>query len=263
MDGVLRDITGIKFSFLDLHSNARRVIKFHRLFFRNPPIVVISVPERGPREEYAMVSAAVRGLTDEFKLKVIVDGSPNSIPPDTLSTERQVVLSVNEMSQDQIESIANFNELITFMRENKINDGVWEVLGGNPAKYISVNERYIGLVMKNASKDVIVAEIKQHIYSVLLDTLTKIVLEGSANTRNIIEMFRERKITRIAKTELIPNGLSLDYPNKVFREVTYRVKCYIEPTSSAVSLIIANHSKDESDLTHLLETLFTPKADTK
>ena len=96
MDGVLRDVTGIRFSFLDLHSNARRVITFHRLFFRNPPIVVISVPERGPRENYADVTAAVRGLTDKFNLKVLVDGSPDSIPPNILTTERQVVLSVNE-----------------------------------------------------------------------------------------------------------------------------------------------------------------------
>ena len=112
------------------------MIKFHQLLFRNPPIVVISVPERGPNQEYADISAAVRGLTDKFKLKVLVDGSPNSIPPDTLSTERQVLISVNEMSKDQIESIADFNELIAFMRENKISDGVWEVLGGNPADYV-------------------------------------------------------------------------------------------------------------------------------
>lgn len=263
MDGILRDITGIKFSFLDLHSNARRVIKCHQLLFRNPPIVVISVPERGPREEYAMVSAAVRGLVDEFKLKVIVDGSPNSIPPDTLSTERQVLLSVNEMSKDQIESIADFNELITFMRENKISDGVWEVLGGNPAKYISVNTLYRGLVMKNVPKDVIVVEIKKHIYSVLLSTLTSIVLNCSANTKNIIEMLRDRNITRIAKSELSANNVSLDYPNKVFREAIDGNVCYVGPISSAVSLIISANIKYDNDIYLLHEKLFTPKVDSK
>ena len=263
MDGVLRDITGIKFSFLDLHSNARRVIKFHQLLFRNPPIVVISVPERGLRQEYADVSAAVRGLVDGFKLKVLVDGSPNSIPPDTLSTERQVLISVNEMSKDQIESIADFNELIAFLRENKISDGVWKVLGGNPAKYVSVDMLYKSLIMKNVPKDIIVGEIKKHIYSVLLSTLTSIILNCSANTKNIIEMFRERKMTRIAMSELKADGVSLDYPNKVFREATYYDDCYIEPTSSAVTLIISNHSKNKFDINHLHETLFTPKVDAK
>ena len=263
MDGVLRDITGIKFSFLDLHSNARRVIKFHQLLFRNPPIVVISVPERGPNQEYADVSAAVRGLVDEFKLKVLVDGSPNSIPPDTLSTERQVLISVNEMSKDQIESIANFNELITFMRENKISDGVWEVLGGNPADYVSVDMLYKSLILDSAPKDIIVEEIKKHIYLVLLSALTSIILKCSANTKNIIEMFRERKMTRIAMSELKADGVSLDYPNKVFRESTYRDDCYIEPTSSAVSLIISNHCKNKYDIHLLHEKLFTPKIDAK
>ena len=263
MDGVLRAITGIKFSFLDLHSNARRVIKFHQLLFRNPPIVVISVPERGPREEYADISAAVRGLTDEFKLKVLVDGSPNSIPPDTLSTERQVLISVNEMSKDQIESIADFNELIAFMRENKISDGVWKVLGGNPAKYVSVDMIYKSLIMDNAPKDIIVEEIKKHIYSVLLSTLTSIILNCSANTKNIIEMFRERNITRIAKSELSANNVSLDYPNKVFREAIDGNVCYVEPSSSAVTLIISGNIKYDKDIYLLHETLFTPKVDAK
>ena len=76
-------------------------------------------------------------------------------------------------------------------------------------------------------------------------------------------MFRERNITRIAKSELSANNVSLDYPNKVFREATYRDDCYIEPTSSAVSLIISNHSKNKFDINHLHETLFTPKVDAK
>ena len=263
MDGVLRDITGIKFSFLDLHSNARRVIKFHQLLFRNPPIVVISVPERGLRQEYADVSAAVRGLVDGFKLKVLVDGSPNSIPPDTLSTERQVLISMNEMRKDQIESISDFNELITFMRENKISDGVWEVLGGNPAKYVSVDMLYKSLIMKNVPKDIIVGEIKKHIYSVLLSTLTSIILNCSANTKNIIEILRDRNITRIAKSELSANNVLLDYPNKVFREAIDGNVCYVEPTSSAVTLIISWNIKYDKDINHLHETLFTPKVDAK
>ncbi len=263
MNDVLREITGIRSPFLDLHSNAHRVIKFHRLFFQSPPIVVISVPERGPREEYAMLTAAVRGLTDEFKLKVLVDGTPDSIPPDTLATKRQVVLFVHDMRQDQLESIAGYNKLVTFMRENKINDGVWEALGGNPASYISLNSLYRGLVMDNAPKDAIVAAIKKHVYWVLMITLNKIVFDCSANTKSLIEMLRRRKMTRIELTELIANGYSFDYPNMVFRKATRDYHCYIEPTSSAVSLIIANHPKSSSDLHRLVETLFTAKVDTK
>ena len=137
------------------------------------------------------------------------------------------------------------------------------MFGGNPAKYVSVDMICKSLIMKNAPKDIIVEEVKKHIYSVLLSALTSIILNCSANTENIIGMLRERKSIRIAKTELSADGVSLDYPNKVFREATYRDDCYIEPTSSAVSLIISNHSKNKFDINHLHEKLFTPKVDAK
>ena len=49
-----------------------------------------------------------------------------------------------------------------------------------------------------------------------------------ANTKNIIQMFSERKMIAIAMSELEANNVSLDYPNKVFREATYRDDCYID-----------------------------------
>ena len=117
--------------------------------------------------------------------------------------------------------------------------------------------------MKNVPKDIIVGEIKKHIYSVLLSTLTSIILNCSANTKNIIEILRDRNITRIAKSELSANNVLLDYPNKVFREAIDGNVCYVEPTSSAVTLIISENIKYEKDIYLLHETLFTPKVDAK
>ncbi len=60
--------------------------------FKLPPIVVITVPERQAGEPYADVTAAVSALAGVFGLKVIVDGSPDSIPPELLTTRRQTVM---------------------------------------------------------------------------------------------------------------------------------------------------------------------------
>ena len=117
--------------------------------------------------------------------------------------------------------------------------------------------------MDDEPKDIIVEQIKKHIYSVLLSALTSIVLKSSGNTKNIIQTFRERKVTRLAMSELSANNVSLDYPNKVFREATDGHVCYVEPTSSAVSLIISGNIKYDNDIYLLHETLFTPKVDAK
>ena len=122
---------------------------------------------------------------------------------------------------------------------------------------------YKSLIMDNAPKDIIVEEIKKHIYSVLLSTLTSIVLKCSANTKNIIQMFRDRNIRRIVMSELEANNVSLDYPNKVFREAIDGNVCYVEPSSSAVTLIISGNIKYDKDIYLLHETLFTPKVDDK
>ena len=48
--------------------------------------MVIRVPERESGEPYAQVTSAVRDLADLYGLRVVVDGSPNSLPPTLLAT---------------------------------------------------------------------------------------------------------------------------------------------------------------------------------
>jgi hypothetical protein len=51
-------------------------------------------------------------------------------------------------------------------------------------------------------------------------------------------------------------GSLLDYPNEVFQEVTESSRCYIEPTSPAVALIISENVQDDDAVDALLEKLF-------
>eukprot|EP00981_Chlorochromonas_danica_P009369 scaffold2637_cov270-Ochromonas_danica.AAC.2 len=85
-----------------------------------------------------------------------------------------------------------------------------------------------------------VNQVKNHILSVLSIALNKIVLNSSSNTKAIVNVLREKKVTKIPKAELKAMGFLLDYPNKVFREVDTADDSYIVPSSSpAVSLIIS------------------------
>jgi hypothetical protein len=55
---------------------------------------------------------------------VIVDGPPNSIPPE-LTTLRQTNVSIIPMNKEAIESIPEFSNLIDFLMENKLDTACW------------------------------------------------------------------------------------------------------------------------------------------
>ncbi len=226
---------------------------FYGFFFKLPPIVVIRVPERLQNHQYADVPSAVRGLADDYGVRVIVDGSPNSLPPELLSTNREFILSVEPLTRDLIEAIPEFNGLIKFIKKHQLDNAVWGVLGGNPAKYKELNDMLIKLNSSNTSTDKIIEEIKNYIQSVLSDALNKNVLNCNANTEMIIKVFREKKTLRIPKSELKDQGLSLDYPNKVFREVKTADGWFVVPATAAVGMIISENIHDDTSVRALKE----------
>ncbi len=208
--------------------------------FKLPPTVVIRVPERLSNQNYADLPSSVRALADDFGLRVIirVDGSPNSIPPELLTTTREKVMVVEPMLRDQIESIPEFKSLLETLKAHKLDIIVWTVLGGSPSKYLKLEE-LIGSKLHlppsaTFSKE-IVDLVKCHILPILLEALNNNIVKSS-NTEAIIEVFRENKVSNISVTYLKAMGLSLEYPNKVFREVTYSDRCLVEPATTCCFL---------------------------
>ena len=104
--------------------------------------------------------------------------------------------------------------------------------------------------------DEVVNQVKNHLQSVLSDTLNKNILNSSLNTKQIIKIFRERKVIKIPKAELDALGLLLDYPNIVFREVKTMEDWYIVPSSPAVSLIITENIQNGVGVRELRDKLF-------
>ena len=254
---MLRELTGIQFDYLKPEGSARRLLFFYSVLFRRSPIVVIQVPERQSGQNYASVTAAVRELADNFCLRVIVDGSPNAIPPELLATKREMVIAIEPMSKEQIESIPEFKELIDFLKSHNLDEPVWKVLGGSPAEYLklkgTINKDK--LTLSDTVSDELVNKVKNYLQSVLSDSLNKNVANSSLNTQAIIDAFREKKVTKIEKMELKAMRFLLDYPNKVFREVKTMGRWYVEPSSPAVSLIISENVTDDDGVFKLLEKL--------
>lgn len=63
---------------------------------------MINAAERKVGQEYAGLAAAVRTLLDDFKLRVIVDGSPNLLDDTLLRTTREDVFDIKPMDKEMI-----------------------------------------------------------------------------------------------------------------------------------------------------------------
>ena len=220
--------------------------------------MVIRVPERQIDQNYADVTSAVRDLADLYGLRVVVDGSPDSIPPTLLATKRETVIAVEPMTKEEIESIPEFKGLIALLKSHNLDEPVWKVLGGSPADYLKLEEAIADnkLSLSDTASEEVVNQVKNHLQSVLSDSLNKNVVKSNFNTIQIIKIFREKKIIRIPVTELKAMGLLLDFPNKVFREVKTMEGWFIVPSSPAVSLIIAENIESDEGVRELRDKLF-------
>lgn len=258
MDTALRQITGLRQNCWRPEGSAHRVLFLYSFLFKKPPIVVLSVSDRKIGEKYASLTGAVRELTDDYGLRIIVNGSPNSLPPEIFATKRETNLFVGPMSKEQIEYIRELKSLEYFLKEHKLDVPVWKVLGGSPAAYLKLQKE----ILKNTYPppeigfDKIVNQVKNHIELVLVDALCDNVARSTANTRRIIKLFREKKIMQIPLWELNSMGIRLDYPNEVFCEVERDFDHFIEPVSPAVYLIISENIRDRDDIERLCERLF-------
>ena len=257
VDQAIRALTGFRLVYVTADGSARRLLFFYSFLFKRSPIVVIRVPERQIGQNYADVTSAVRDLADLYGLRVVVDGSPNSIPPELLSTKRETVIAVEPMSKELIESIPELKDLIDFLKSHNLDEPVWKVLGGSPIDYLKLKKLVVKMSsLPNSASDEVVNHVKNYLQSVLSDTLNNNVLNSSANTQAIIEVFRKNEASKIPKAELKGLGLLLDYPNKVFREVKTMEDWYIVPSSPAVSLIITENIQNGVGVRELRDKLF-------
>ena len=163
-----------------------------------------------------------------------------------------------ETSKEQIESIPEFRGLIALLKSHNLDEPVWKVLGGSPADYLKLEEAIADnkASLSGAASEEVVNQVKNHLQSVLSDSLNKDVVKSNFNTKQIIKIFRKKKITMIPKMELEAEGLLLDYPNKVFREVVTIEGSYIVPSSPAVSLIISENIQSDEGVRELRDKLF-------
>ena len=131
INNVLKQLFDPPFKFMDPIYNAKQVIWWFRLFTRGrSPIIVMNVIERKDGDEYAN---AVRSLVDNYKLNVVVDGSPNSLDESLFKTRRQQ--SIKPMSKEMIWQIPQLQNLFYYIKKADLENTTFAVLGEIPLGY--------------------------------------------------------------------------------------------------------------------------------
>lgn len=227
--------------------SARRVIFFHGLFFGRPT-VVLNMAERQEGDKYAGITGAVRELV-ALGLNVIVDASNNSLAPGALATERQGVLELEPMRRDVLEGISGFNPMLDALTQAGLHDVVWAVLGGSPASYELLHERWtkanfavdITPVVRALVEEKLVEAIRRRNRAVRADAV------AGGSLEELYGMFQTKPSVREFE---IPTVI-LPSPDKVLRAVKIGANAALIPADAAIGLVLRHRMQSALSLEEL------------
>ena len=234
---------------------SRTGVRFDITVFRKGSLlnVVINATERDISRGYAELAGAVRTLVDEYKLQVIVDGSPNSISDSLLRTERQRVFDIKPLTHEMIFKLEQLQELFKYVKDAGLEDTVFAVLGGIPAKYEKLwYDSSIDLRARRDAREVI----GTHLCAVIAAAVTLVRKSKSESNHmnEIIELFDAKKVSILCDT-LVEKKLMRPSPDKVFREVEQGSFFVLIPASNAIGIVLRHGITKKPSLTELEELL--------
>jgi hypothetical protein len=250
----LQRLTRIPFDFVPPFDSAKRVIFWHRLFtLGRSPIVVINAAERKVGQDYAGLTGAVRTLVDDYKLRVVVDGSPNSLDETLLRTKRQSVFDIKPMTKEMVWQIGQLQHLFKYVKDAGLEDTVFAVLGGVPADYEELwRNSKIELQAGLDAREVIGTHLCAAI-SAAISLVQKSKLE-SIDMKEIIKLFNGEKMPILCDT-LVDKNLKRPTPDKIFREVKQARVFVLIPASNAIGIVLRHNITEEPSLNDLEKLL--------
>jgi len=249
-------LTNPPFKFMDPLETAPRVIFWHRFFtLGRSPVVVLETSERRLGEEYACLTGAVRTLVEDYKLRVIVDGSPNSLDESLLRTTRQRVIDIKPMTREMIWKLDQLQVFFEFVKKAGLDDVAFAVLGGIPSRYEELwDNAKPDLQNGQDARQVIGTHLCAQIYSA-----TNLV-EDSMTTNDmkaILELFDKDRLW-MPSNILAQKGLKRPTPDKVFRKVERDGIAVLIPASNAIGIVL-RHSLTKTPSLEELEELVKHK----
>ncbi|KAI3641174.1 hypothetical protein MIR68_000780 [Amoeboaphelidium protococcarum] len=248
----LQELANPPFKFMNPLNSAPGVIFWYRIFtLGRSPIVVINATERKVGQEYACLTGAVRTLVEDYHLRVVVYGSPNSLDETLFRTKREDVIDIKPMTRGMIWKIVQLQDLFKFTKNAGLDDIVFAVLGGVPADYEKLcRSARIDLQAGGDAREVIGIHLCGAIFAAI-----RLVEESCGNddaaTAKLMKLFQETGI--FTKSTIATNKLQRPTPDKVFREVERDGVLVLVPASNAIGIVLQNGLTREPSLNELEE----------
>jgi len=252
----LLQLTNPPFKFMDPIKSAPKVLFWYRFFtLGRSPIIVINATERKVGEEYASLTGAVRTLVDKYKLRVVVDGSPNSLDETLLRSTRETIIDIKPMTQEMIWRIEQLQDLFKYVKEADLDDTVFALLGGIPSTYEKLwRNSKTDLQDGKPPREVIGSHLSAEI-----STAIKLVEAFCGNedtaVANLMKLFKETSVFR--ESTLISKHIKRLTPDKVFREVEQDGVFVLIPASNAIRIVLQHHLTKKPTLNELAELIKT------
>jgi len=251
---VLCDITNVRFSQFDPAGSAKRVLFFYRLFCFPSPICILSVKERKDGFGFVDLTGAVRDLREVYKLKVIVDASPNSVPDQLLTTERQRILDVPPMDRALIERLPQLQPLMEVLKREHLVHVAWEVLGGIPARWEGLLEDVSGAI-EGAER----AAVEKFLCNKVMEAITtkESYVKAHPHMKPVLEAMIQSSTVSISREEeaclLEASQKNRPSPDKVLSIEEQNRMNVIVPASSAMKLVLKHNLHLKPTLKELIQ----------
>ena len=236
-------------------SRAKWTIYWHRLFFDVAPTLVLSVsevPEGSVNKEPAELTGAVRALT-EMGLRVVVDSSPNSLPKGILSTKREDVIHVEDMTSEQIRLLPQLANLFDRLDAHPgLSDAVYNLLGGNPADFEMLASEVSDLSADADVRTAVEALCVERLGDVRQDYM--ILTKRQPGFVNVFKLFKTDKALK--DSVLNENDVELPSPSKLLQ--LKGVPPMVIPKTSMAAFYFENSCDIEASCAVLHKLIWEP-----
>lgn len=239
-------IGGAGWKVMDQSANTNRVLFWYHLFFRQLPIVVMTTSERAPGGQPAELTGAVRRLS-RLGINVVIDASPNSLQPNLLTTTRQHVLYVEELSRDDIRSLPQLHQLFAVLDKERLSDVVLDLLGGIPSLYLNLDSEL--KIRGEIVSDAVTKFLLGLLYSVATEAVS--LCTDIPKFEEVLTLLKD--CDQIHVKELKSRGLKLPSPYKILRQTNL----VVQPTSPMVALYCKHDSDDDKAREAVLQLIKT------
>lgn len=246
---VLNEIANSRVGWIDPRPSVRRILWFYQHFLRLPrPIVVLRALERCDGQDFAGLSGAARELAG-LGLRVLVDGSSDSLPPELLKTEREAVLDVDAMPLNVLRSIPKYAGLFSTLREEGLESVVMGVLGGVPASY---DQLVTALAVAGLSdmRGFIIARVRAKIAEAI--SCRDLLLCKHPAMRAVLTEFKSRGA--VPQSILADKRIEIPSPNKVLR-CTFIDGCVMLVPANAATALVLQHGLERAPRVEVLAQL--------